>query len=302
LETNREAEKIVKHIVGGIYQIKNLLDGKIYIGSSFDTKKRMGVHLSRLRKNKHCNKHLQNAWNKYGEENFEFKILLYCEPFELLRYEQWFIDNLKPEYNILPTAGSCLGVKQTSEHIEKRTKYIRGNKMSDEARHNMSLAHLGKKQTIEHIEKVAASHRGKHLSEKTKKKIGDANRGHIMSNEQKEILSKITHDKYELGLLGTPEINAKISKALKGRKKKPMSEEQKLVLSLNHMGKNTISLDENLIKNMYNSNHTMKEISKIMGVSKSTIKSRLLKLGVSLKKSRWDYRNNKLDDQLEVRE
>ncbi len=72
----------------GIYCIKNLANNKYYIGStktSFSIRK--NKHLRLLRKNKHYNEHLQNAWNYYGEENFSFEILIICEPNECEKYE-----------------------------------------------------------------------------------------------------------------------------------------------------------------------------------------------------------------------
>ena len=59
-----------------IYQIKNIVNNKIYIGSTIRaTYIRKYEHFSELRNNKHCNNHLQKAWNKYGEDKFEFSIL-----------------------------------------------------------------------------------------------------------------------------------------------------------------------------------------------------------------------------------
>lgn len=59
----------------GIYYIINIVNNKKYIGSSFDIKKRISKHFRQLSKNKHINKHLQNAYNFYGKENFSFEIV-----------------------------------------------------------------------------------------------------------------------------------------------------------------------------------------------------------------------------------
>ena len=61
--------------LSGIYKIANLVNGKRYIGGSVNLKHRLVCHKSGLRRGRHKNPHLQNAWNKYGEENFEFKII-----------------------------------------------------------------------------------------------------------------------------------------------------------------------------------------------------------------------------------
>lgn len=59
----------------GVYQIRNLVNGKIYVGSSRNLKQRKTSHFSKLRKQVHDNAHLQAAYNKYGKENFIFEIL-----------------------------------------------------------------------------------------------------------------------------------------------------------------------------------------------------------------------------------
>lgn len=62
----------------GIYKIENMINGKIYIGQSVDIYKRWADHISSLNKQTHINRHLQNAWNKYGNENFKFEIIKLC--------------------------------------------------------------------------------------------------------------------------------------------------------------------------------------------------------------------------------
>ncbi len=80
----------------GIYQIRNLINGKVYVGSFRNLKERWGEHKRLLRSNrlKHHSPHLQHAWNKYGEENFIFEILIHCRATRktLLCYEQKYMD------------------------------------------------------------------------------------------------------------------------------------------------------------------------------------------------------------------
>ena len=56
----------------GIYKITNKQNEKFYIGSSTNIEMRWCAHKSCLRRNVHSNQHLQNAWNKYGNEEGEF--------------------------------------------------------------------------------------------------------------------------------------------------------------------------------------------------------------------------------------
>lgn len=109
--------------VSGVYAITNAARGKAYVGSSVDLARRKRDHLRELRAGTHANRKLQSAWNKYGEENFEFSTLEAVERHEdLLVREQFWIDEMKAianGYNLSPTAGNCLGVRH-SEEVRKR--------------------------------------------------------------------------------------------------------------------------------------------------------------------------------------
>ena len=85
----------------GIYMIINLINNHKYIGSSINIKRRLEIHRSNLRHNHHSNSHLQNAWNKYGEDNFVFNILEKCSKEKRFEREQYYIDTIKPKYNIM---------------------------------------------------------------------------------------------------------------------------------------------------------------------------------------------------------
>ena len=112
----------------GIYKITNLVNKKIYIGSAINFIHRKSDHFSRLRGNYHYNRHLQRAFNKYGEVNFIFETIAFCPKEYLLKLEQWFIDNLKPDYNICKIAGNTLGrpvTDQARENLRKARKLIK---------------------------------------------------------------------------------------------------------------------------------------------------------------------------------
>lgn len=94
-------KKITKDLkISGIYCIINIKNSKKYIGSSKNIRQRLWNHRAELRHNKHENVYLQNAWNKYGEHNFDYYILERCDESILLEKEQFYIDMINPEYNI----------------------------------------------------------------------------------------------------------------------------------------------------------------------------------------------------------
>lgn len=124
--------------IPGIYKFTNKTNGKIYIGSSQNLRTRYFKHIGLLKNNKHHSNHFQNAWNKYGENNFNYEIVECVEKIEfLLNREQYYLDNLlfaneyinklnskflKLGYNINPSASNRLGTTQNLESIQKSVK------------------------------------------------------------------------------------------------------------------------------------------------------------------------------------
>jgi group I intron endonuclease len=154
----------VGKLVTGAYCIRNLSNGKVYVGGAYKSfDHRCGLHLRDLRRGKHHNRHLQAAWNKYGESSFVFEILERCSPELVEMVEQWWIDSLKATsengYNLSPTAGSTLGVKH-----------------SDQARQNMSVAHIGKSPSAEQRERMIASLRARGATPEFRAKMTVVNR------------------------------------------------------------------------------------------------------------------------------
>ncbi len=58
-----------------LYKIENKINGKVYAGITSNIKRRWKEHRNTLKNNKHHNKHLQGAWNKYGTESFSFDVI-----------------------------------------------------------------------------------------------------------------------------------------------------------------------------------------------------------------------------------
>jgi group I intron endonuclease len=140
----------------GIYAIKNIINGKQYVGSTIHFDVRWQEHRSTLINEVHSNFHLQRAWKKYGESSFEFKILEEINSPTLkilLDREEWWIDTLnsyirKYGYNITKKpCGGRLGTKATEKTIRRMSRSMSGKN------HPMWGKHL-KKETREKISKL----------------------------------------------------------------------------------------------------------------------------------------------------
>lgn len=166
----------------GIYCIRNLVNDKIYIGSSVNIESRWKTHKKLLKSNSHHSNILQNSFNKYGKDNFSFEIVSYVENKDnLIKYEQYWLDFFKPEYNICKVAGSSLGVIRSEEYREKQRQSMlkRGPyKRTLESRRKLSKSLTGKKHSAETKEKLRLANlgkRGRILSEESKERIRQSN-------------------------------------------------------------------------------------------------------------------------------
>jgi hypothetical protein len=72
-ELNREYVERVKP--AGVYQVKNLANDKVLLGSSLNLEGPLNRHKFMLKIGSHTNKALQNDWNELGPEQFAFEIL-----------------------------------------------------------------------------------------------------------------------------------------------------------------------------------------------------------------------------------
>jgi group I intron endonuclease len=153
----------------GIYKIVNLINNKIYVGSSNNFNNRKYNHFSYLRNNRHYNKHLQQSFNKYGSDNFIFETIEYVkDESKLLEREQYWIDKLdvcNPEvgYNNDIVAGkppSFLGKKHSEEtrnKISKTRKKIMTNELKDRIRNTL----IGKPHSLKRKENISNGRKNK---------------------------------------------------------------------------------------------------------------------------------------------
>lgn len=107
----------------GLYAIVNTINNKAYVGSSTNFKRRFKDHLVDLRKNKHHCSYLQNAWNKYGEGSFRFKVLVKVDTHvEAKEIEQAFLDCFYNN-NLYNTKNTSVGFSSGESHPSKLSNW-----------------------------------------------------------------------------------------------------------------------------------------------------------------------------------
>ena len=136
--------------IPAIYAITNTLNGKRYVGSTKDFKRRIQQHLCLLRSNRHFNVHLQRAWNKYGEDVFRFDVVEMCVGKNLFHREQLWIDHCG-YYNVSPIAGAPIG-RYASE-----LKVVHASKIITDGRKRIAEANRKRVWTKESIKKSVSA-------------------------------------------------------------------------------------------------------------------------------------------------
>lgn len=175
--------------VSGIYCFENKIDGKKYIGKSIDLRKRILDHINSLRRNKDDCTYLQNAWNKYGEENFDVFIVEECNSENLLEYEKYYISELSTKrpngYNLTDGGDGSHGFK----HSEETKARLSG--MRKEYYKNNPHPSFGKSMKEETKEKIRFSNTGKKATQETKDKLSEMRTGknHYLFGEKRNINS-----------------------------------------------------------------------------------------------------------------
>jgi group I intron endonuclease len=90
---------------------------------------------------------IYKALLKNGYSSFSLYILEYCDSKDLINREQYYLDSLKPEYNILKTAGSLLGFKHSEDPLAKISEAKKGKILASRASREETRAKMssGKK-------------------------------------------------------------------------------------------------------------------------------------------------------------
>lgn len=147
----------------GVYLIEIKGNNLKYIGSSKNLYVRKNTHFNGLKRNNHSNQHLQNSFNKYGEENYSFTVLELIDIELLIKREQYYIDTFGMEnlYNVCKKVGDTSkmitkrkGQTLSEKHKENISKAMKGRVMPEQTKHKIRKSHLGKKLSKEHIYKM----------------------------------------------------------------------------------------------------------------------------------------------------
>jgi len=187
----------------GIYKITNKLNGKSYIGQSKNVNSRIKAHCRKSRVLV-----INKAIQKYGVDNFEFEVVLYCDIDSLDYYEKRLISH----YNTISPNGYNIDVGGKDRRIAESTKKKLSNSMKGRyvgennpfygKTHNeqsiklISIANKGKTISDEHRKIISESSskrrgvdsywygkeppfKGRSHSENSRKLIGDAERGEL---------------------------------------------------------------------------------------------------------------------------
>lgn len=175
-----------KDIICGIYSIENIINQKKYIGQSVNIKSRWMKHKSELNNNNHDNDYFQKAWNKYGEENFEFTILEECSKDMLNERECYYIDlynTINRDYGYNLKSGG-----QDTNYVTEdvKNKISKANKKyyieHPEAKIQCSKNAYNQWNNPEIKAKIMGENNGMYgrtHSKEARKKISEAQKGHI---------------------------------------------------------------------------------------------------------------------------
>lgn len=178
----------------GIYCIRNTVNRKVYVGSTVDLSRRWLRHRRELRRGIHSNPHLQSAWAKYGEDSFEFVVLLECPADQLVASEAMYIEKF----------GS--GSRSKGYNIDT---FIQARKaVSDETKARISAANKGKKRTRASRDLMSAMAKGRVPTPEARAKQSLAMMGHACSDTTRVKLRSLRH---------TDDVKSRISASRKGK-------------------------------------------------------------------------------------
>lgn len=106
----------------GVYQIRNVVNNHIYIGSANNLYRRKREHWHALSENKHVNLYLQRAFNHYGMDKFKFEVIEFCDALNQFNIEQYWIDRF--------LGIGCYNISIYATHPNVKRRYGKDNHCS----------------------------------------------------------------------------------------------------------------------------------------------------------------------------
>ena len=222
-----------------IYKIRNVVNGKFYVGSAKDTRVRFRQHRKLLRKGTHHCKHLQAAWSKYGEDVFKFEVVERLSSWEELEpaEDRWLLEHVGQPYCYnsgrsarAPWRGASgagtpfYGHKHTSEALSALSAATKEQWRTADPRTGKQHSEEVKKKMSARVQQAIAEGRaGKFIpSEETRRKMseslkGNQNaKGHVRSEEHRRKLAESARGNQNwLGRNHTAESREKMSKQIR---------------------------------------------------------------------------------------
>lgn len=199
-----------------IYRITCIANGKHYVGQTVHWKERKSTHLRKLRSGIHENRHLQRAWNTYGESSFEIAIIEQCNVEMLDQREIHWINELKAQaqgFNFLKGGKEgTRGIRNTDESNRKRSETMKKKYADPEHQTKMRAIY----DDPEHRKKIGQTTKERYSDAEYKAKFSEA-------MQQENCRTKISKS-----LKGKPKPES-YKATLRGRK---LSEETRLKISI----------------------------------------------------------------------
>jgi group I intron endonuclease len=216
-------KRISTEIISGVYAIINMVNNKVYIGSSKDIYGRWVQHRYKLDNNIHHSKYLQNAWNKYGKDNFEFKIIEVIDEKLLFECEQKWYDyynsiGAKNTYNMSDIA-RCPSYRATIDSLNEGKQCITMDQFNKIINYlcntDISIPRIAKKlnapkRTIYQIYfKKQYSILTENYEFIQRKNIGETASASILTEEKvMEIIKKLLNNEFSVDIASEYEVSA----------------------------------------------------------------------------------------------